>query len=520
MYPKLISIASIIILITSCQSYYIPDVYQTEKSSHPDSRVIGPITEKIENIELINFPKSIDITELDENIDVYVGIDNSDGYGKLSKPFKSGQKLFLNPTTNIITYFFESYDSSGGGTRYHYFLVNLPEKSTGKQMIDVLDIEKQTANLIEIVMNTIAYKKTTYGFEWEAVSLEQSLYIHVKMNSRPGTTDVSFLCIDTTDQNNLVNILTDEAIYSDDGYHIVTGYDRDGYNKEGFDKDGKTQEKQIEIAVVDDEKKPSENLIQNDTVGMSKKEVVPISDINNFGQYYALVIGNNNYMNIPKLQTAFNDANKIAQLLNDKYNFHVTLLLDASRDEILLAFNEYRKKLTNKDNLLIYYAGHGWLDEAADEGYWLPVDAYRDNSINWISNNTITSELRAMQAKHVMIISDSCYSGKLTRGLNITNKTPDYLTRMAGKRTRVVMSSGGLEPVMDTSFNKNHSVFASSLIDALENNTEIIDTTTLFSNIRRPVMLNSDQTPEYGDIRKAGHEGGDFIFLPKEAIIE
>ena len=30
--------------------------------------------------------------------------------------------------------------------------------------------------------------------------------------------------------------------------------------------------------------------------------------------------------------------------------------------------------------------------------------------------------------------------------------------------------------------------------------------------VRRPVMLNSDQSPEYGDIRYAGHEGGDFIF--------
>jgi hypothetical protein len=42
-----------------------------------------------------------------------------------------------------------------------------------------------------------------------------------------------------------------------------------------------------------------------------------------------------------------------------------------------------------------------------------------------------------------------------------------------------------------------------------------MDGTQLFNMIRRPVMLNSDQTPEYSDIRKAGHDGGDFLFVRK-----
>jgi len=27
------------------------------------------------------------------------------------------------------------------------------------------------------------------------------------------------------------------------------------------------------------------------------------------------------------------------------------------------------------------------------------------------------------------------------------------------------------------------------------------------------VMLKADQTPAYADVRKAGHEGGDFLFV-------
>ena len=61
-----------------------------------------------------------------------------------------------------------------------------------------------------------------------------------------------------------------------------------------------------------------------------------------------------------------------------------------------------------------------------------------------------------------------------------------------------------------------HSVFASAFLDTLTKNKGIIDGTLLFNTIRRQVMLNSDQTPEYSDIRKAGHEGGEFLFVRKK----
>jgi hypothetical protein len=51
-------------------------------------------------------------------------------------------------------------------------------------------------------------------------------------------------------------------------------------------------------------------------------------------------------------------------------------------------------------------------------------------------------------------------------------------------------------------------------LDTLKENKGIMDGAQLFTKLRRPVMLNSDQTPEYSDIRKAGHEGGEFLFVP------
>lgn len=120
-----------------------------------------------------------------------------------------------------------------------------------------------------------------------------------------------------------------------------------------------------------------------------------------------------------------------------------------------------------------------------------------------------------MNANHVMVVADSCYAGTLTRSLTEEpDRSNDYFRRMAEKRTRVVISSGGLEPVVDSG-GGSHSVFAAQFIKVLEENRVVLDGTGLFETIRRAVVLNADQTPQYSDIRHAGHEGGDFLFVPR-----
>jgi len=111
------------------------------------------------------------------------------------------------------------------------------------------------------------------------------------------------------------------------------------------------------------------------------------------------------------------------------------------------------------------------------------------------------------------VIADSCFSGKLTRAADINIRGQSYVSQLASKRARTVMTSGGLEPVVDSGGEDGHSVFASALFGALEKNTGVIDTSLMFNVIRREVALNAEQFPEYGDIRKAGHDGGDFLFV-------
>lgn len=233
-----------------------------------------------------------------------------------------------------------------------------------------------------------------------------------------------------------------------------------------------------------------------------------------YGNYHALVIGINDYASLPKLNTAIDDAETVAKTLEDLYGYTVTRLTNPTRADIIDAFDELRDELSEEDNLLIYYAGHGWLDQQTGAGYWMPVNARTDRRSRWISNATLTNALQGLLAKHVMIVADSCYSGTLTRSIKVPQRNAAYLERMAEKRARVVLSSGGLEPVADSGGGK-HSVFAAQFLKALRGNEGVLDGTKLFEKVRHSVVLNADQTPEYSDIRRAGHEGGDFLFVRK-----
>ena len=236
-----------------------------------------------------------------------------------------------------------------------------------------------------------------------------------------------------------------------------------------------------------------------------------------FGNYHALIIGINNYKNLPKLTTAINDAKGVAKVLKDEYGFKVTTLIDPDRLDIIDAFDELKETLTDEDNLLIYYAGHGWLDEDTDRGYWLPVDAKPKRRSRWVSNATITDTLKGLSAKHVLVLADSCYSGTLTRAADVgtRKRKGDYWKKMASKWARVAITSGGLEPVADKGGGKN-SPFAKAFIDVLRDNVSIMDGVQLFGKMRRPVMVAADQTPQYADVRQAGHDGGDFLFVRKK----
>lgn len=258
---------------------------------------------------------------------------------------------------------------------------------------------------------------------------------------------------------------------------------------------------------------PTEDRARGATESVSAGELV-----SGLHKYYALVIGNKDYQHFQKLKTPVEDAQAVAGILGKKYGFTVKTLLNASRSQLIDALYGLRSLPKDTDNVFVFYAGHGHFDESSNTGYWIPVDAEPASPANWVSNADITAQLRAVSAKRVLVIADSCYSGTLTRDLTISSPDADYLKKIVGRRARMVMTSGGNEPVADGGSN-GHSVFANALINTLAENQGLIETTRLFDLVRRRVLDSamSDQVPLLSTIRDAEHDGGEFFFFPHPA---
>jgi len=146
-----------------------------------------------------------------------------------------------------------------------------------------------------------------------------------------------------------------------------------------------------------------------------------ISDLSHrsgkLGVYRALIIGINDYKDpkIPDLETAINDAKAMAELLRERYGFQVKLLLNqkATKEAIYRALRNLASSSKPDDSVLIYYAGHGDLDKTYDDGWWIPADAKGGNSVTYLDNGQVQKSMRSMKARHVLLVSDSCYSGTL-----------------------------------------------------------------------------------------------------------
>ncbi len=248
----------------------------------------------------------------------------------------------------------------------------------------------------------------------------------------------------------------------------------------------------------------------------------------------ALVIANQAYGSeaFAPLKTPVADAEAVVAILKQRYGFVTEVgsgkdalnlfLKDASKAQIQQVLFELRRRLTPEDQLLVYYAGHGENDP--DLGaFWVPADGQPKADFTWIAAEEITRELKRMNAGSILVISDSCYAGGLSRG-GAEEKVPDeardrYLAKASRLKSRQLMASGGVEPVADGG-GSGHSVFAKALIESLKSMPDQTFTASeLFEQKVKPAMiaaanaLSEGQTPGFNRIARAGDEpGSEFVF--------
>ncbi|MGX9728259.1 MAG: SUMF1/EgtB/PvdO family nonheme iron enzyme [Candidatus Electronema sp. VV] len=235
-----------------------------------------------------------------------------------------------------------------------------------------------------------------------------------------------------------------------------------------------------------------------------------------FGRYHAVVIGNQSYRHLDELPTARADAQEVARLLEERYGFKAELLLDADRDRILWTLSQLSSRLTSRerDNLLIYYVGHGHLGRDG-AGYWKPVDADNASDTQWIPTSLITNILKTVRAKHVLVVTDSCYTAslQLPDEARLRESREERFRRLLDSSSLTALTSGSERPEQEDG--ARHSLFARTFLSVLHDNRDVLSGRNLFERVLQPVYRSTGKLPRYGHIVRNAHDQGDFLLVPR-----
>ncbi|MEZ4775985.1 MAG: SUMF1/EgtB/PvdO family nonheme iron enzyme [Bacteroidia bacterium] len=239
---------------------------------------------------------------------------------------------------------------------------------------------------------------------------------------------------------------------------------------------------------------------------------------------HLLVIGIDRYAHFQKLNNPVSDSKGLVEVLTERYRFEpgdVRTLFDkeATREGIIDALDELTAKVTPADNLLIYFAGHGYYRKVMKIGYLIPVDARKEKFSDLISNTTIRDYISAIQAHHTLLIVDSCFSGSLLHRDAEVLKIKALADKVDRLPSRWGLAAGLVELVSDGPIGGS-SPFAQSLLTYLrENNSPRFPVSELVQYVSKITTYNADQTPVGGVLDKTSHLGGQFVFDLRESVL-
>jgi len=152
-----------------------------------------------------------------------------------------------------------------------------------------------------------------------------------------------------------------------------------------------------------------------------------ISNKNGSVEKYALVIGNTNYQNVMKLQNPKNDAEDVANILN-QFGFKVELCFDLSYKQMETIITKYVENLSGKNDAegFFYFAGQGF--SLSGNNYLMPVD-FNPNNNNYASESyalktLFTDLIKANNAPNIVIV-DACFNEIMSQHRGISTSSRD-----------------------------------------------------------------------------------------------
>ena len=254
-------------------------------------------------------------------------------------------------------------------------------------------------------------------------------------------------------------------------------------------------------------------------------KIFPAPSPGSLGRFFALVIGNSEYENLPPVPSAEHDAKAMETLLRDQYGFQVTLLLNAKNAKILSTLYALSQNLAENDNLVVFYAGHGRRDLRNRRGWWLPADAVPDDDAktNWLPNQEVSDRLALIPARHILVLADASYVGDITRGApepEPQRMSPaewsKYVESTKRRKARLALSSGADGPLAGRA--GQSSRFTSTLISVLQRQKGVFPASRIHREVVDALTADGRVTsavPTYAPLQSAFHDGVDFLFERK-----
>jgi len=246
----------------------------------------------------------------------------------------------------------------------------------------------------------------------------------------------------------------------------------------------------------------------------------PGDEVRLYSDSYALVVGIDRYTEgWPRLANAVSDAEKVGAALRAR-GFDVTVKEDLDSDDLKRTLEEFFviKGADPEARLFVWFAGHG--HTMGREAYLVPADApLPDDEIAFrlraLSMRRFGEFVRTAQAKHALVVFDSCFSGTIFAAER--SLPPAAVTRATTLPVRQFVSAGEANQK-----GSDDGMFAKLFIRAISGETPADANKDgyltgselgLFLADRVTNLTDSHQTPRYGKLRDEDFDRGDFVFV-------
>jgi tetratricopeptide (TPR) repeat protein len=245
------------------------------------------------------------------------------------------------------------------------------------------------------------------------------------------------------------------------------------------------------------------------------REGAELSATNPMGKTWVVFIENSAYTSFASLDGPVKDINLMVRAFTNYSIQNIIHMKDMTKEQMEKFFSidlRDQIKANQVKSLLIWYAGHGKFIN--DVGYWIPVDAKRDDEFTYFNLNTLRAAMETYlnYLTHTLVVTDACESGPSfyqAMRSDLKKRSCDDWQATQFKSSQVFSSAGYELAVDDSQFTRTFATALSNNPNACMPIEEIV------SKVSSAVGASNQQKPKFGKITGLKDEDGTFFFIAR-----